>query len=416
MALNDAQVRSAKPRDKNYKLYDADGLFVLVTIAGGKLWRFKYRFAGKEKVMTLGKYPRVGLQEARRKRNAAREMLDELLDPGAEKAAKKQAVRTAASNTFELVAREWHAAQVHRWSELYAEQVLKRFETEVFPDLGHRPISAIEPTEMLATLKKVEQRGVIETTRRLRSCCSSVFRFAIASGYCRYDAAGHLGPALKPMPKAEHYASLRPGEVGEFLTRLEFADCEPLTRLAIRLIMLTATRTGELRSADWTEFEQLNTAGKALWRIPASRTKMGEEHLVPLSRQAVELLLTHPRAAIQKGKLFPGPGKEGVMSNNTMLFALYRLGYKGRTTTHGFRSLFSTHANENGFQSDWIERQLAHDERDEVRAAYNSAQYLPQRREMMQWWADQLDELRKIAAARRQSTRTHDSQALGAAA
>jgi hypothetical protein len=144
MALSDAQVRAAKPRDKNYKLYDADGLFVLVTIAGGKLWRFKYRFAGKEKVMTLGKYPRVGLQEARRKRNAAREMLDELLDPGAEKAAKKQAVRTAASNTFELVAREWHAAQVHRWSDLYAEQVLKRFETEVFPDLGHRPISAID--------------------------------------------------------------------------------------------------------------------------------------------------------------------------------------------------------------------------------------------------------------------------------
>ena len=185
MALTDAKVRSAKPQDRNYKLYDSDGLFLFVTTSGGRLWRFKYRFAGKEKVMALGPYPRVGLQEARRKRNAARETLDELRDPGAEKAAKKRAVRDAAVYTFEVVAREWHEAQVERWSELYAQQVMTRFENEVFPQVGRRPLAEIEPKEMLAVLKVVEKRGVIETTRRLRSACSSVFRFGIASSYCR---------------------------------------------------------------------------------------------------------------------------------------------------------------------------------------------------------------------------------------
>jgi integrase len=390
--LTDANARTARPREKNYKLYDDDGLFLLVTPAGGRLWRFRYVLAGKEKVMALGKYPRVGLQEARRKRNAAREALQDNRDPGAEKAEEKRAARAASlqSHTFQNVANEWHNAQVGRWTRLYAWQVSKRLEDEIFPALGQRPIAQIEPTEMLAVLKVVEKRGVYETTRRLRAYCSAIFRFGIASGYCRYDAAAHLGPALKAVPKAVHYAALSRAEVGEFLIRLEFADCEPLTRLALKLIMLTAVRTKELRGADWPEFERLDEPGRALWRVPPQRMKMGEEHLVPLSSQAVDLILSHPGASKRQGKLFPGPGIEGVMSNNTMLFALYRMGYKGRTTTHGFRGLFSTEANENGFESDWIERQLAHDERDEVRAAYNAAQYLPQRRKMMQWWADSL--------------------------
>jgi integrase len=413
MALTDANARAARPREKSYKLYDDDGLFLLVTPAGGRLWRFRYRFAGKQKELSLGHYPRVGLQEARRKRNSARQALEDSRDPAAEKADKKRAARAAIlqSQSFESVANEWHSAQAGRWSKLYAYQVGKRLEEEIFPKLGQLPIAQIEPTEVLAVLKEVEKRGVHETTRRLRAYCSSIFRFGIASGYCRYDPAAHLGAALKSAPKPVHYASLSRDEVGEFLIRLEFHDCEPLTRLAIRLIMLTALRTKELRGADWSEFERLDQPDRALWRVPPLRMKMSEEHLVPLSRQAVDLLLTHPGAAKRSGKVFPGPGLEGVMSNNTMLFALYRMGYKGRTTTHGFRGLFSTEANENGFESDWVERQLAHDERDEVRAAYNAAQYLPQRRKMMQWWADYLDGLREEEKVRRLELRKVDPEA-----
>ena len=231
-------------------------------------------------MLTLGRFPAIGIAEARRRRNTAREALDEFRDPAAERAAKKRAVRDAAIHTFEAVAREWHAAQEHRWSGLYSDQVMIRLETEIFPDVGRRPISMIEPPEMLATLKKVEKRGVIETTRRLRSCCSSVFKFAIASGYCRYDAAGHLGPALKSTPKAEHYAALNRDEVKEFLARLDRHECEPLTRLAIKFIMLTAVRTKELRGANWSEFERLAEPERALWRIPADRMKMRVEHLV----------------------------------------------------------------------------------------------------------------------------------------
>ena len=215
-----------------------------MTTAGGRLWRLKYHFAGKEKVLALGKYPEVGVVEARRKRNAAREVLDEGRDPGAEKAAKRAAYE-ALEHVFRDVAIEWHATQTERWTPLYAHQVLKRFEDDIFPALGDRPIGTIEPKEMLAVLKVVEKRGVIETTRRLRSACSSVFRFGIASSYCRYDPAAHLGDALKSSPKPVHYPALKAQSVGTFMVRLGFHDCHELTRLAIRLTMLTIVRTTE---------------------------------------------------------------------------------------------------------------------------------------------------------------------------
>ncbi len=403
MALTDAQVRNAKPQERDYKLFDSDALFLQVTTAGGRLWRLKYRVAGKEKVLSLGRYPDVGLVEARRKRNAAREALDEGRDPGIEKAAKKRAVQEATEHVFRDVAIEWHGTQVSRWSELYAHQVMKRFEEEIFPTLGSRPIGSIEPKEMLAVLRAVEKRGVIETTRRLRSSCSSVFRFGIASGYCRFDPAAHLGDALKSKPKTVHHPSFKAHEAGTFFIRLDHHTCAEETRIAIRLAALTVLRTTELRYGDWSELERLDQPERALWRVPPGRMKMSEEHLVPLSRQAIALIKMLPSASSQKGKLFPSHGKEGVMSNNTMLYAIYDMGYKGRMTTHGFRKLFSTEANESGlFESDWTERQLAHDERDDTRAAYNAAQYIVQRRQMMQWWADHLDQMKLEEVARRQ--------------
>lgn len=410
MPLTDAKVRSATPRDKAYKLHDSDGLFLLATPAGGRLWRFRYRFGGKEKLLAIGSYPRLGLREARRKRDEAMDLLEAGTDPAQAKASRKRAAALVAAHPFEDVAREWHKAQTSRWSELYAHQVLVRFENEVFPELGRRPLAQIEPPDVLAVLRAIEARGVHETTHRMRSQISAVFAFAIASGYCRYDPAAHLSAALVRTPKAEHYARLSRDEVGEFLLRLDAHNCEPLTRLAIKLAMLSALRTNELRGGDWRELERLDEPGRALWRVPPERVKMGVEHLVPLSRQAVELILSLPSANRREGRLFPGEGKTGVMSNNTMLFAIYRLGYKHRTTTHGFRSLFSTECNENGFESDWIERQLAHDERNDVRAAYNAAQYLPQRRKMMQWWADYLGTLRAAEEARRREVRKIDPE------
>lgn len=400
MSLSDSRVRAAKPRAKNYKIYDSEGLFLLVTPAGGRLWRVKYRYDGKEKLLAVGAYPIVGLAAARQKRDAALRVLDAGKDPSAEKAQQKRAVRDAASNTFEIVGREWHAAQKHRWTPAYGRQVMVRLEVDVFPDLGQRPIAEIEPKEVLTTLKTVEDRGVLETTRRLKQYCSSIFRFGIASDYCRHDPATLLKGALKAPPRAVHHLALPRDAIGEFLIRLPTYDGEAATRIAIHLALLTVVRTKELRAAEWSEFEKMDEPDHALWRIPAVRMKMREEHLVPLSRQAVAAISGLPGSNERKGVLFPSGAKDGVMSNNTMLYGLYRLGYHGRTTTHGFRRLFSTEANEHEFDENWIERQLAHDERDEVRGAYNSAQYLPQRRKMLQWWADYLDELRVKEEAR----------------
>lgn len=391
--LNDRQVRSAVPREAPYKLGDSGGLFLLVTPAGGRVWRFKYRHTGREKLLTIGPYPRVGLAAARLRRDQAKEQLSEGKDPSLEKQSQKRAAKEAVVHTFEQIAREWHETQKHDWTEAYARQVLVRLEVDVFPELGQQQIGSIEPKEMLRVLKRVEARGVLETTRRLKQYCSAIFRYAIACDYCRHDPAAPLRGALKAPPRPVHHLALPKDAVGEFLSKLHEYDGELETRLAIKLAMLTVVRTKELRAAEWREFEHLDDANRALWRVPAERMKMREVHLVPLPRQAIQRLSELRELSGRSKFLFPSRGREGFMSNNTMLYGLYRLGYHGRTTTHGFRRLFSTEANENGFEADWVERQLAHDERNKVRSAYNAAQYLPQRREMLQWWADHLDKL-----------------------
>lgn len=397
MPLTDAKLRAAKPADKPYKLFDTNGLFVKITPSGSKLWRFRFHIDGKEKLMALGEYPRVNLVDARRRRDTALSALDEGRDPSAERREAKKLLQADRSPSFENVAREWHAARKNQWAPKYSAQILTRLEVDIFPEIGSKSIDALEPRDLLAALRKVEERGVLETTVRLKQYCSSVFRFGIAASYCRHDPAAPLQDALKTPPKAVHHKSLPRDEIGDFLLNLDRYEGAPETREALELALLTAVRTTELRAARWTEFENLEQPGSAMWRIPAVRMKMKEVHLVPLSRQAATLLIRLKKLTGEQHYLFPGPGKDGYMSNNTMLYALYRMGYHSRATTHGFRSLFSTEANEQGFNEDWIERQLAHDERDPVRGAYNTAQYLPQRRELLQWWADHLDALKSAA-------------------
>lgn len=416
MALTDAKVRAAKPGKKPYKMSDGEGLYLFVTSAGGKSWRFKYRMAGKEKLLVIGAYPTVSLADARSRRKAAKEQIDQGDDPAIEKQKAKIDARTAGELTFKVVALEWHANERGKWDEKYAALILTRLEDHLFPSIGHLPVASIEPAQVLAGLKKIEAKGILETTRRVKQYCSNIFCYGIASGYCQNDPTAPVKRALKPPGRTQHRKRLPRNKMGEFLIRLAKYDSEYdgdlITRFAIHFTVLTATRTQEIIPADWREFENLDTPGKALWRIPAERMKMNEEHLVPLSRQAVDVLTQLPSANEQTGKLFPGRTKKtGLISNNTMLFGLYRLGYHSRATMHGFRAVFSTEANEHDFEDDWIERQLAHDERDEVRATYNAAQYLPQRRRLMQWWADYLDELKANEEARIAAKAEHDERA-----
>lgn len=404
MSLTEPQVRTAKPAERAYKLYDTGGLYLRVTPSGSKLWRMRFVLAGKEKTLSIGRYPKVGIAQARKARDAAREQLDQGADPAEQKQERKRAARAkvAAGITFKRAAREWRDLRQHEWTENYSKQVWTRLEDDIFPKLGAKTLKSIKAPEMLATLKAVEARGVLETTRRLKQYCSAIFRYAIAAGYCDIDPAAPLKGALKAPPKPKHHKALPRDEVGELLIKLSNYDGEPETGMAISLALLMVPRTTELRASAWTEFENWRADHEnALWRVPAERMKMDDPHLVPMSRQACEILRRLHKLTGHSQYLFPSNSREGVMSNNTMLFALYRMGFHGRTTTHGFRRIFSTEANEHGFNEDWIERQLAHDERNRVRAAYNAAQYLPQRRTMLQWWADYLDGLKDAESKKR---------------
>ena len=387
MPLTDTVLRKAKPRTKPFKLYDGHGLFVLIHPSGGKWWRYKYRFAGKEKLLALGAYPEVSLSDARDRHARARKLLASGKDPsGAKQEAKRQ---TAAShqNTFEAIALEWHRGRLHQWSVGHAANLLRYWERDLFPDLGSRPISEIVPAELLAVLRKVENRGSQEVAHRLLQSCGQVFTYAVVTERATHNPAANLRGALKPVQR-NNYAYLKANELPEFLVKLNAYNGHPQTKLALRFLLLTFVRTGELRGAEWKEIN----FDKAEWRIPPERMKMRDPHIVPLSKQAVEVLREMHKLTGQWKHVFPNQHKpSGCMSENTILYSLYRMGYHSRATGHGFRSTASTILNEHGFMPDVIERQLAHCERNQVRAAYNHAQYLPERRKMMQWWADYLD-------------------------
>lgn len=388
--LTDPQVKYAQPKERPYKLSDGAGMYLFVNPNGGKYWRLKYRFAGKEKVLALGVYPDVKLKDAREKRKKARALLDDHKDPGLAKKEQKRQQKIRAANTFEGVAREWHEKHKHRWTERHSNKVIRSLEQNVFSALGDRPIADITPVELLDVLRVIENRGALELASNVLQRCNAVFRYAIASLRAERNPATDLKGALKP-PNPSNYASLSVDDLPEFLEKLDHFRGDKITELAIRLLMLTFVRTKELRMAEWSEFDVENR----LWRVPAERMKMGVEHLVPLSDQAIECLKELHEITGHFHLLFPGRSHVNTpMSYNTILFGIYRMGFKGRATGHGFRSTASTILNEMQFPSDAIERQLAHGERDKVRAAYNKAQYMDKRKEMIQAYANFLDALK----------------------
>ena len=400
MALTDTKVRSVKPREKSFKIADGKGLFLVVKPNGSKYWRFRYRFANKEKLLAIGIYPDVTLADARRKRDEARKLLADNTDPGMAKQLKKRAIKLIAENSFEAVTREWHIKFSSKWTPEHGTKILIRLEKDIFPWLGHRPITEITAPELLAVLRRIENRGAIETAHRTLQNCGQIFRYAIATGRAERDVSADLRGAIPPVKK-RHLASITdPKSIGNLLRALNDYNGHFVTKSALQLAPLVFVRPGELRKAEWSEFN-FETAE---WRIPPEKMKMRITHIVPLSTQAVSIL-REIQALTGDGKyVFPSLRTHTrPMSNNAVLGALRRLGYaKDEMTGHGFRSMASTLLNEQGWNRDAIERQLAHAERNNIRAAYNYAEYLPERRKMMQHWADYLDTLASNTTTSRQ--------------
>jgi integrase len=394
VALTDTAIRNKKAGPKPVKLFDQGGLFVIITPNGGKWWRFKYKYQGKEKLLSLGTYPDTPLTAARRKRDDARKLLAAGTDPSAHRKAEKAELHS--DNSFEGVAREWLVKNAPKWSQAQPERILRRFELYIFPALGKRPAGQISAPELLKALRPLEEQGIIETAHKTMQSCGQVFRYAIATGRAERDPAADLRGALSPIVVTHHASITDTRQVGQLLRDITAYDGSFITRCALRFAPLTFVRPGEMRRAEWSEFD----FEKREWRIPAERMKMREPHIVPLSKQAIAIL-RELQALTGAGRyLFPGARTiTRPMSENTVNAALRRLGYASDTMTgHGFRSMASTILNEQGtWHRDAIERQLAHGERDAVRAAYNYAEHLPERRRMMQAWADYLEQLEKGA-------------------
>ncbi|MEQ1838004.1 MAG: integrase arm-type DNA-binding domain-containing protein [Candidatus Nitrotoga sp.] len=386
--LSASECKNATSEGKGIqKLHDGGGLYLWVYANGGKFWRLRYQLGGKEKSLSFGSYPQVSLKEARAKRDEQRKVLDADLDPSAERKATNLRKKLANVNSFEAVALEWYTKQLHTWVEHHASDVKRRLESNIFPTLGKRPIDQINALELLETIRKIEARGAYDLAHRVLQVCGQVFRYGIATGRCTRNLSTDLRGALTPHVK-KHQSAVRPEELPELMRAIAKYDetGDKQTRLALQLLAQTFVRTNELIGAEWAEFDLDN----ALWIIPAGRMKMKAEHVVPLARQALAILAELKEISGGSRFVFPGRNRDKPISNNTMLFALYRMGYKGKMTGHGFRAVASTILNETGFKPDVIERQLAHCERNEVRGAYNRAEYLPERKRMMQHWADYL--------------------------
>lgn len=390
MPLTDTACKNARARDKAYKKADGGGLYLEVMPTGSRYWRLKYRFGGKEKRLACGVYPETSLADARNKRAVARKMLEDGIDPSSAKRDNRQLAKTNAANTFEGVAREWHGRNRERWTPLYSQDILHRLEADIFPAIGKRPVADISPLVVLGALRKIENRGAGEMARRAAQYCGQIFRYAVVTGRADRNPTADLKGALKPI-KHGHFAALEPKDLPEFLNSLERNDARlfVLTRLAIRLMMLTFVRTSELINATWEEFD----LDAAEWAIPAERMKMRKPHIVPLSKQAVAILRQLQTMNGNYKWVFASPTKpRRHMSNNTILKALERLGYKGRMTGHGFRALAMTTIKEKlKFPHEVVDRQLAHAPRNKVDAAYDRTKFLDERRKMMKAWANYLD-------------------------
>jgi integrase len=387
VALTDTAARTAKPRDKLYRLTDTAGLCLEITPSGSKLWRLRYRFAGKAKMMGLGAYPTITLAKARERREDARRQLANGIDPAAYKQAEKRA-QAAHVHRFEELAREWFEYQAQRWAPATAAKALQYLEADILPALGQRALDGIKRPDLVALVRKVEKRGAFNVATKVRQWLSQIFRYGLAKGAVEVNPATDLDVVAAMAPRTQHHPHVPLSELPTLLAKLEAAKCDPLTRLAIRLLLVTGVRPGELRHAPWAEFD----LDAATWTIPAERMKARRSHVVPLPQQAMSLLAQLQELTGKYPILFPGRNnRERPQSENTVNKALHQIGYEGRQTGHGFRHLLSTELNSRGYNRDWIERQLAHGDQDEIRDTYNHAHYLPQRRQMMQEWADTID-------------------------
>lgn len=397
MPLSDIKVKSLKAgikpdgttTSKPYRVTDEKGLYIEITPKGGKRWRFKYRFGGKEKLLSLGVYPDVSLKAARARRDDLRVQVADGIDPAELRKAEK--ITTGGLNSFEAIAREWHIKFSANWGEEYSTRTLLHLEKNIFPWLGSKNINDVTPPELLATIRRIESRGAVDTAHRVLQICAAIYRYAVTTGKAERNQAADLKGALPPA-KTKHYASITdPKEIGGLMRAIQGYSGSIITATALKLSPLLFVRPGELRQAEWSDIDLENSE----WRIPAEKMKMRVVHIVPLSKQAIEIFKDIQPLTGRDKYVFPSNRTvTRPMSNNTINAALRRLGFtKEEMTAHGFRSMASTLLNEQGWNGDAIERQLAHSEGNGVRAAYNYAQHLPERKKMMQSWADYLDGL-----------------------
>ena len=391
--LTDTKIKNAKARARAYSVVDGGGLCLWVTPAGGKLWRWSYRFEGKEKLMSLGEYPYISLSDARQKYSDARMLLAKDIDPMAQRKAEKTAKKAKAEDSFQSIAAKWMEHWHHEKSPRHAAYVKRRIDADILPVLGARPIAEIQAPEVVAMVMAIEERGAGVIARRALQTAAQIFRYGIAHGYTNRNPASEFraGDILKPI-RESNYARIEAKELPDLLRRIEIYQGTHVTRLAMKLMALTFLRTSELIGAPWTEFD----FEAARWDIPKERMKSGRRHIVPLARQTLEVLgVLHDLTAHSKWH-FPGDrSPKKFMSNNTILKGLERMGYKGAMTGHGFRGVASTVLHELGYKSDYIELQLAHLKDDKVRAAYDHARFLGPRTKMMQDWADFLEKAQK---------------------
>jgi integrase len=396
VALTDTKIRNTKPLEKPIKLFDGGGLFLLVTSQGGKLWRMKYRYVGKEKLLALGSYPEISLLDARQRRDEARRQLAHGIDPAASRKAQKQA-ETEETETFEVIAREWHEKFKTTWTSGHADTIMSRMKRDLFPWIGKKPIKEIKAPELLAVLRRVESRGALESAHRIRTIAGQVFRYAVATGRAERDPSGDLKGAL-PQPGKKHLAAITdPKEVGPLLNAINGYQGNFVVKCALQLAPLFFVRPGELRHAEWEEID----FDEALWQIPAHKMKMKQPHIVPLCIQTLAILQELKPVTGTTKYVFPSArSADRPMSENAILAALRRMGYEKTTMTgHGFRAMARTILDEVlQFRPDFIEHQLAHAVRDPNGRAYNRTAHLEDRRVMMQKWADYLDSLKEKAA------------------
>ncbi|MET0013045.1 MAG: integrase arm-type DNA-binding domain-containing protein [Sedimenticola sp.] len=387
--LSDSEIRAAKPREKQYKLYDGGGLYLLVHPNSGRYWRLDYRFNGKRRTLSLGVYPDMGLKVARRERRRAREALAEGFDPGIQKKAQKAA--DSAKELFEEIAREWFLKFSPGWSKGHSDKIIRRLERDIFPYLGLKPIKDITAPELLAVLHRIESRGALETAHRAKQNVGQVFRYAVATGRALRDPTSDLKGALPPPKKGQFAAITDPKQVGELLRAIDAYSGSPVVKAALKLAPLVFVRPGELRQAEWSEID----LDRAQWVIPGEKMKMGADHIVPLSSQSVDILRELHKLTGRGVYVFPGArSNRRPLSDNGTRTALRAMGYgNDQMTPHGFRAMASTLLNEQGWRPDVIERQLAHVEQNKSRSAYHRAEYLDERKRMMQAWADYLDGL-----------------------